>query len=106
MYCENLFLFQSSLHIEVWDYDDKVDDAIDSFTIPLSVPLDKFNLSHSLTVQGKLGVENLTLNYGNLTTDPMTCPATIQLQPNAVPMNLHLEVIHYQQQILAQAIFH
>ena len=67
---------QSSLLVEVWDYDDAVgqpDDPIDNFTIPLSVPLDKFNLSYSLTVQGKVG--NLTLNYGNLTTDPTICPA-------------------------------
>ena len=77
MYCVSLFLFQSSLLIEVLDDDECwVDDAIDSFTIPLSVPLDKFNLSHSLTVQGKLGI--LTLSYGNLTTDQTACPATIE----------------------------
>ena len=69
---------QSSLLVEVWDFNDVVgqpDNPIDNFTIPLSVPLDKFNRSHSLTVQGKLGVGTLTLNYGNLTTDPTMCPA-------------------------------
>ena len=86
MYCANLFLFQSSLHIEVWDYDEKVDDAIDSFTIPLSVPLDQFNLSHSLTVQGKLEFGILTLNYGNLTTDQTTCAAESSTQPVWIPM--------------------
>ena len=59
-------------------YEGDQDDVIENFTIPLSVPLDKFNLSHSFTLQGKLG--NLTLNYGNLSIHPTTCPATIQLQ--------------------------
>ena len=91
MYCVNLFLFQSSLHIEVWDGDDWEDDAIDNFTIPLSVPLDRFNLSHSLTLQGKLGI--LTLNYGNLTTHPTTCPATIE--PTLSSCSCTEEVINY-----------
>ena len=71
-------LFQNSLVVEVWDddYNENPNELIDNFTIPLSVSLDKFNLSHSLTVQGKVG--NLTLNYGNLTTDPIMCPAGIQ----------------------------
>ena len=66
--------FKSSLIVEVWDYDDVNDDeGIDNFTFPLSSPLNKFNQFDSLTIQGHHRVGNLTLSYGNLTTDPTPC---------------------------------
>ena len=43
---------------------------MDNFTFPLCNPLNKFNSSNSLTLQGHYKVGNLTLRYGNLTTDP------------------------------------
>ena len=60
--------------VEVWDYDiASTDDKIDNFTIPLSSSLQMFNSLNSITVQGHYGVGNLTLNYGNITTDPTPC---------------------------------
>ena len=60
--------------MEVWDYDDaNEDDKIDTFTFSLSTPLNKFNLSNSLTVQGYHKIGILTLSYGNLTADPTPC---------------------------------
>ena len=70
--------------MEVWDWDidypDTVadDDEIDNITIPLSSPLDKFNVSNSLTAQGHHRVGNLTLSYGNLTTDPTSSNSAVQ----------------------------
>ena len=62
--------------VEVWDHDcTSSDDKIDNFTIPLSSSLQMFNLSNSITVQGHYGVGNLTLSYGNITTDPTPCNA-------------------------------
>ena len=59
--------------MEVWDSDANEDDKVDNFTFPLSIPLNKFNISNSLTVQGHYRVGNLTLNSGNLTTDTTSC---------------------------------
>ena len=62
--------------MEVWDNDegvDQYDDRIDNFMFPLSNPLNKFNSSNSLTFQGLHKVGNLTLSFGNLTTDPTPC---------------------------------
>ena len=61
--------------VEVRDYDEWFSDGdlIDSFTFPLSSPLNNFNSSNSLTVPGQNGVAILTLSYGNLTTDPTPC---------------------------------
>ena len=62
--------------MDVWDYDGdggQHDDKIDNFTFPLSNPLNKFKSSNSLTVQGHHKVGNLTLSYGNMTTDPTPC---------------------------------
>ena len=99
---------QSSLVVEVWDGDySMINDVIDNFTIPLFVPLDKFNLSHSLTLQGKLGVGNLTLNYGNLTTDPMTCPAATQPTCSAnelAPEGNSLSAKKYIHKLVIQAV--
>ena len=71
-----LISFKSSLIVEVWDDDDDLvsqDDMIDIFTFPLSNPLDKFNLSKTLTLQGLRGIGKLTLSYGNMTTFPIPC---------------------------------
>ena len=60
--------------MEARDYDDaNEDEKVNNFTFPLSTPLNKFNLFNSLTVQGHYRLGNLTLNYGNLTTDPTPC---------------------------------
>ena len=60
--------------MEVWDDDFLGDDEqIDNFTFPLSSPLNRLNLSDSITVQGHYKVGNITLSYGNLTTDPTPC---------------------------------
>ena len=57
--------------MDVWDFDDAdEDERIDNFILPLSSPLNIFNKSNSLTHQGQQGIGNLTLSYGNLTTDP------------------------------------
>ena len=56
----------------MWEDDgfELFNNIIDSFTFRLSNPLDKFDSSNSLTVQGHHKVGILTLNYGNITTDP------------------------------------
>ena len=65
--------------VEVWDDDvggtddDKEPDFIDNFTFPLSNPLNKFQSSNSITLQGNQNIGNLTLSYGNMTTDPTPC---------------------------------
>ena len=64
---------KSVIVLEAWEFDDFdqecMDDKIDNFTIPIFGTVDKFNHSNSLTLQGENGIANLTLNYGNLTTD-------------------------------------
>ena len=69
---KRLFSFQGLLTVEVWEDDgfEPFNNINDNFTFPLSNPLNKFNSSISLTVQGHHKVGNLTLSYGNLTTDP------------------------------------
>ena len=72
---------KSSLTVEAWKNDkyclQPKDDEIDNFKIALSSPLDKFNLSNSLTFQGYHRVGNLTLSYGNL-TNPTSCSSDVQ----------------------------
>ena len=64
--------------MDVLDYDESNDDEeIDNFTFPLSSPLNEFNSSNSLTVQGHHKVGKLTLSYGNLTIDPTPYSSTI-----------------------------
>ena len=61
--------------VEVRDYNGWFSDGdlIDSFTFPLSSPLNKFNSSKSTKVQYYGGVAMLTLSYGNLTADSTPC---------------------------------
>ena len=68
----------------MWENDAgySVDDKVDNFTFPLTSPLDKFNLSNSLTVQGQYRVGNLTLSYGNLSID-LTTPCNSVVQPTS-----------------------
>ena len=74
--------------MEVWDYDDlNADERIDNFTLPMSSPLNKFNLSDSLTVQGHHRVVNLTLSYGNLTGDPTQCNSMDSPLPTTATSN-------------------
>ena len=70
----HLYFHQKTvLVLEAWDYDSAaeagVDDKIDNFTITISGPVDTFNHSNSMTLQGENGIANLTVNFGNLTTD-------------------------------------
>ena len=78
----NFILLKSSLTVQVWEDDKEYghfeDDKIDNFTITLSSPLNKFNPSNSLTIQGHHRVGNLTLSYGNLTIDPTSCSSAVQ----------------------------
>ena len=68
--------------MEVWqdNHEVKMDactarmgDIIDNFSFPLSSPLYVFNPLNSITVQSRKIVGNLTLSYGNLTSDPPSC---------------------------------
>ena len=70
-----LLLLKSSLNLEARDYNGRFSDGdlLDSFTFPLSSPLNKFNSSNSIKVHGYQGIVLLTLSYGNLTTDPTPC---------------------------------
>ena len=84
----NFILSKSSLTVEVWEHDTNgwysEKDEIDIFTIALSSRLHKFNLSNSLTVEGHHRVGNLTLSYGNLTTDPTSCTSAVQPTLNTI----------------------
>ena len=71
-----MLILQITLYMDVWDSaaDTGGDEHfIDNFTITIpskvSIYVDESNL---LTVQGQLGIGNLTLAYFNLTTDPIT----------------------------------
>ena len=83
------------------------DDEIDNMAIPLSSPLDKFNLSNSLTVQGHHNVGNLVLSYGNLTTDPTSSNSAVQ--PNFstlsyTPQGNYLPILSYSLKLLLRTI--
>ena len=64
---------KSFLVLEAWDFDGEaeayVDDKIDNFTIIIYGTVDALNHSNSLTLQGENGIANLTVNFGNLTTE-------------------------------------
>ena len=65
--------------MEAWDFDaGDPDDKIDQFSFPIFGPLSSLNESNSVTQEGSLGIGNLTLRYGNLTTDPISCTDTVQ----------------------------
>ena len=63
--------------MEVWDDDPEEggDDFIDNFTIANLSSLFDFNQSNSLTVKGIESIGKITLEFYNLTINPMTCNA-------------------------------
>ena len=70
-------MLQTTVYVDVWDSpaDEGVTDfhLIDSFTIAVSETVSNcVDESNSLTVQGELGIVNLTLVFFNLTSDPIT----------------------------------
>ena len=70
---------KSALIVEAWDLDiGDPDDKIDQFDFTIHAPLSIFNESNSVTEVGKIGIGTLTLSYGNLTIDPISCPAAAQ----------------------------
>ena len=71
----NSALIKSSLMVEARAYNGWFSDGdlIDSFTFPLSSPLNKFNSSNPIKIHGLHGVAQFTLSCGNLTTNPTPC---------------------------------
>ena len=65
--------------MEAWDHDvGDPDEKIDEFNLPISASLSSFNDSNSITQEGTLGIAKLTLSYGNLTTNLISCPHAVQ----------------------------
>lgn len=65
--------------MKVWDHGSPdADDTIDDFTFLRSEPLSMFDQSNPSTTQGIYGIGNLTLIYGNLTTDSTSCNSAVQ----------------------------
>ena len=86
---EHKHFLKSTLIVEAWDRDDgDPNDKIDQFNFTISAPLSSFNESNSVTQEGSLGIGKLTLSYGNLTTDPISCPAAVQ------PSSTFISYIH------------
>ena len=62
----------------------RMGDKIGNFSFPLSTPLLEFNPLNSITVQSRKIVGNLTLSYGNLTSDPPSC-SSLDNQTSSTP---------------------
>ena len=69
----------------MWDDDIEVngDDLMDNFTIPNLASLFDFNQSNLLTVNRTEGISTVTLEFYNLTINPMTCNAGGELIVNS-----------------------